>query len=184
MLYYFLAPFWKGAGEVKKLKQAPACPLWAGQDPQLEFLFLFRSIGLQLQERMNLQIRELDLTMSQLNILASVARGGAGGVSQREIERELLLTNPTVTGILKRLEKKGFVERRVDPRDRRYKRVRLTARCRELTEQIGRQGQKTFDQFFRGFTPGELETLNQLLERLLENCGEPPQTNHRPEETE
>ena len=184
MLYYFLASFLKRAGEVRKLKQAPACPLWEGQDPQLEFLFLFRSIGLQLQERMNLQIRELDLTMSQLNILGSIARGGEAGVSQREIERELLLTNPTVTGILKRLEKKGFVERKLDPRDRRYKRVRLTPYCHQLAEEIGKQGQKTFDQFFRGFTPGELETLNQLLERLLENCGEPPQTNHRPEETE
>ena len=102
----------------------------------------------------------------------------------KDVPAGMGLTESTLYPLLKRLEKKGFVERRVDPRDRRYKRVRLTARCRELTEQIGRQGQKTFDQFFRGFTPGELETLNQLLERLLENCGEPPQTNHRPEETE
>ena len=129
-----------------------------------------------------LEERGCRLRMGQMPALLQVWENP--GITQEGVCRTVGMDKGTTGRAVKSLEEDGLVTRTVDPRDRRYKRVRLTARCRELTEQIGRQGQKTFDQFFRGFTPGELETLNQLLERLLENCGEPSQTNHRPEETE
>ncbi len=152
------------------MEPIPSATTTVSVNPQMEFLRLFKSIHNVLLEQMNGHIRELDLTISQVNVLVSIASHRGEGVSQREIERELYLSNPTVTGILQRLEAKGFVTRVADEQDRRYKRVRLTARCERLGERIQEKGRKTFEQIFQGFTPEEFSALNQMLERLLRNC--------------
>ena len=149
------------------MEPIPSATTTVSVNPQMEFLRLFKSIHNVLLEQMNGHIRELDLTISQVNVLVSIASHRGEGVSQREIERELYLSNPTVTGILQRLEAKGFVTRVADEQD---KRVRLTARCERLGERIQEKGRKTFEQIFQGFTPEEFSALNQMLERLLRNC--------------
>ena len=91
-------------------------------------------------------------------------------MNQRDIEEELRLTNPTVTGILKRLERKGFVTRTVGSRDRRYKEVRLTERCALLGESLHPSAQEMLGGMFRGFTQEDFDTLTRLLRQLVENC--------------
>lgn len=139
---------------------------------QMEFLRLFRLLHSTLREQVDRNIKALELTTSQLDVLICIAEHSGGPVNQRRIEEELRLTNPTVTGILKRLEKKGFITRTVGARDRRYREVRLTGRCAKLAERLQPGGQAMLLRAFRGFTPEEFDSLNRMLERLLENCGE------------
>lgn len=144
---------------------------------QMEFLRLFRLLHSTLRENVDRNIKALELTTSQLDVLICIAEHGGGPVSQRKIEEGLHLTNPTVTGILKRLEKKGFITRTVAARDRRYREVRLTGRCAQLAEQLQPGGQAMLQRAFQGFTPEEFDSLNRMLERLLANCSgleEPP----------
>lgn len=138
---------------------------------QMEFLRLFRLLHSTLRENVDRNIKALELTTSQLDVLVCIAEQGGGPVNQRKIEEELRLTNPTVTGILKRLEKKGFITRTVGATDRRYREVRLTGRCARLAERLQPGGQAMLLRAFRGFTPEEFDSLNRMLERLLENCG-------------
>jgi DNA-binding MarR family transcriptional regulator len=53
------------------------------------------------------------------------------GLSQRDIAHALRLSPPTVTAMLRRMEKAGTIERRPDPADGRVSRVHLTATGRE-----------------------------------------------------
>jgi len=137
---------------------------------QMEFLRLFKLLNSTLRDHIDRNIKSLELTTSQLDVLVCVAQSCGRPVNQREIEEGLHLSNPTVTGILKRLEAKGFVTRTVRAGDRRYKEVRLTGKCARLAERLQPEGQLMLRQAFRGFTPEEYDTLNRMLERLLENC--------------
>jgi len=146
---------------------------------QLEFLRLFKLLNSTLRDHIDRNVKALELTTSQLDVLVGIAAHCGQPVNQREIEAELHLSNPTVTGILQRLEAKGFVTRTVRPGDRRFKEVRLTGKCARLAERLQPEGQLMLRQAFYGFTPEEYDTLNQMLERLLENCsrlGEPKTT--------
>jgi DNA-binding MarR family transcriptional regulator len=59
------------------------------------------------------------------------------GATQREIGDLLHLAPPTVTAILKRMERAGTVAREADPTDQRVTRVHLTRAGRDLYEGLG-----------------------------------------------
>ncbi|EKN70861.1 transcriptional regulator [Neobacillus bataviensis LMG 21833] len=48
------------------------------------------------------------------------------------LAEQLLLDSATITGIIDRLEQNGFIERRIDPNDRRNKLVFLTEKGRSM----------------------------------------------------
>lgn len=139
---------------------------------KMEFLRLCKALHRAMQDGIERSIRQtgVDLTTSQLDVIISIAQGCGRPVNQRDIEEELRLTNPTVTGILKRLERKGFVTRTVGSRDRRYKEVRLTERCALLGESLHPSAQEMLGGMFRGFTQEDFDTLTRLLRQLVENC--------------
>jgi MarR family transcriptional repressor of mepA len=150
---------------------------------RMEFLRLFKLLNNTFLEEINRRIRELDLTASQMDVLMSIASHRGAAVNQKDIEGELRLSNPTVTGILKRLESKGFVEREVDEKDRRYKKVRLTPKCEQLGARLHAGAERMMEHTFRGFTSEEFSFLNQMLARLLENCAASTETTTKLEET-
>ena len=57
-------------------------------------------------------------------------------VYQKDIEEEFRIRKSTVTGILKLLEKNGFIRRESVPQDARLKRIVPTARAESLRPQI------------------------------------------------
>ena len=78
---------------------------------------LLKQISLRYECECNRLLSEYDLTLSQLELQHFLFTQQEKGipVNQRSIEEMLHLKNPTVTGILKRLESKGFVVRVNDP---------------------------------------------------------------------
>jgi len=70
--------------------------------------------------------RNLGVTGPQRLVLRIVGR--TPGVAASEIAEALDLHPSTLTGILARLEKRGYLTRDVDPSDRRRARFRLTPR--------------------------------------------------------
>ncbi|MCI8653471.1 MAG: MarR family transcriptional regulator [Angelakisella sp.] len=146
----------------------------------MEFLRLYRLLHNAMQQEVDRALRQMgaDLTSAQLDTLICVAHGCGGPVNQRDIEEQLKLSNPTVTGILKRMERKGLITRVVGSRDRRCKEVRLTEKCARLGERLHPKAGTMIDQMFQGFTQEEFDTLNCLLRRLLENCGQVQEEKH------
>jgi MarR family transcriptional regulator, organic hydroperoxide resistance regulator len=60
------------------------------------------------------------------------------GIPQRDLGEALLLSPPTVTRMLQRMERRGLVERAADERDQRVAVVRLTADGRDLEAHVDR----------------------------------------------
>ena len=64
--------------------------------------------------------------------------GHRDGTPQRDLAEALLLSAPTVTRMLQRMERRGLVERATDERDQRVAVVRLTAEGRALGAHVER----------------------------------------------
>ena len=79
---------------------------------------------------MSATLASMDLTASQGHILAFIAHSPQPPCP-RDMEEAFQLSHPTVSGILSRLEKKGFIRCDPDPSDRRCKRVFLDAKGKE-----------------------------------------------------
>ena len=71
--------------------------------------FLFKQINNVYEKEFNNRLKRLGITSSQCEVLDFLLQSSKDEVTQRDIERALNLKNPTVTGLLKRLDEKGFI---------------------------------------------------------------------------
>uniref|UniRef100_A0A7V4TWZ5 MarR family transcriptional regulator n=1 Tax=Candidatus Caldatribacterium saccharofermentans TaxID=1454753 RepID=A0A7V4TWZ5_9BACT len=91
------------------------------------------------------------------------------GRTQKDIAEALGLRPPTVTIILRRMEKNGLVRRETDPEDLRAVRVYLTERGRNLQKEVERIHRVLEKECFSGFTQNERQRLHEFLIRIREN---------------
>lgn len=128
-------------------------------------------------------LASMELTAAQGRIMGYLAHREVPPCS-RDIEEAFHLSHPTVSGLLSRLEKKGFIEFRPDPQDRRCKRIYILERghqCNALMHQTIRDNE---EKIVRGFTDEEREAFFDYLERAITNMGGSPCQRKHKEETE
>ncbi len=77
-----------------------------------------------------------------------------------------------ITKLVTRMAQDGLVERSIDERDRRVTLVRLTEKGRTLCGSVSSGHRKFIQDLMSDFTPEELETLSNLLERLSQKATE------------
>jgi DNA-binding MarR family transcriptional regulator len=91
------------------------------------------------------------------------------GLPQNELALRLKITPATVTRMLQRMEKSGFIRREPDPLDQRVTRVYLTAAGRAIQGQVESIFCTLEAETFGGLNPEELALLRGLLLHLREN---------------
>jgi MarR family transcriptional regulator, organic hydroperoxide resistance regulator len=79
-------------------------------------------------------LADLDLTPSELNALANLADGRPRNVRALGLDTGTRAT--TLTGVLDRLERRGYLTRELDPADRRSFRVSLTDQGRTIAARV------------------------------------------------
>lgn len=124
-------------------------------------------------QAMTSALETMELTAAQGHIMGYLAHREQPPCP-RDIEAEFRLSHPTVSGLLSRLEQKGFIELRTDPNDRRCKRVYVLEKgwqCHELMHKTIDNNEK---RIVEGFTPEEQEQFAQLLQRAITNMGGNP----------
>lgn len=122
-------------------------------------------------------LNNVGLTASQGRLMAFVARRGQQPTYARDVEAELHLTHPTVSGLLSRLEQKGFVELKTDPNDRRSKRIVISEKGLACHERMHAVILENESRIVQGFSPEEKAQFTQFLQRAIDNvrpdCGCP-----------
>jgi DNA-binding MarR family transcriptional regulator len=101
------------------------------------------------------------------------------GVAGARLARSLLVTAQTMTGLLRRLEKEGSVERRPDPHNRRADRWYLTQGGQERLNAARSSGSPVMTQMLSLLSATEVSELRKYLERCvagLEQEGRDPGT--------
>lgn len=135
--------------------------------PHEPFLPILRELALCFQafERYSSRhIRSLGLTPSQFDIIATL--GNTPGMSCKELGERTLITKGTLTGVIDRLEARGFLRRRGAKHDRRSFTVALTAAGEREFERVFPAHLSFLRPAFGGFSTEELMELEQNLHRL------------------
>ena len=108
-------------------------------------------------------LAQMDLTSSQGHIMGYLAHRQDPPCS-RDIEEHFQLSHPTVSGLLARLEKKGFIQFRPDEVDRRCKRIYILPKGRECIDTMRRTIDEHEQRMVQGFTDEEKAQFAQLLQ--------------------
>jgi DNA-binding MarR family transcriptional regulator len=97
-----------------------------------------------------------------------------GQASQQHLAQQLSIDRANMVALLDVLQQRGFIQRQVDPCDRRRHVVKLTPAGHTQLQQI-RQGREEVDvAFFAGLDNEEQETLHRLLVKLFLSLTEQP----------
>jgi DNA-binding MarR family transcriptional regulator len=91
------------------------------------------------------------------------------GLTHTELSRQLQVQPATITKMLQRMEKAGFVVRRHDPDDQRVSRVYLTQAGRAVRDDVQQVWRRLEEEAFAGFTEEESVLLRQFFLRIRAN---------------
>lgn len=114
-----------------------------------------------------------EITPSQLSALTVV--GKRGEVTLGELAAVERIAPPSMTRIAARLEEQGFVERRVDPTDRRVARLAASEKGLALLDTIRTRRDAYLASRLQDFTDEERRILEQVVP-LLERLASGPET--------
>ena len=128
-------------------------------------------------------LASMDLTAAQGHIMGFITHRPEPPCP-RDIEEAFRLSHPTVSGLLSRLEKKGFIELRPDETDRRVKRIHTLPKAKELTDTMHATMLASEAKLTQDFTEDEQELFAQLLQRAIRNVGVHPCHRKHKEETD
>lgn len=129
-------------------------------------------------------LEQLELTPAQSHVLHYLVEHRMQSPGPRDVEEFFSLTHPTVSGILSRLEAKGFISFRLDREDRRCKRIHVTEKALTCDGQIHANIDAMEEQMVQDFTPEERVQFSSLLDRAIRNLGGEPGIFHRLHEKE
>lgn len=133
--------------------------------------FKIKTISKLIGQNMNNRITSLGLTSSQGFILGYLCRRQSEQetVYPKDIEKHFGFSHPTVSGLLQRLEAKGFIQCEPSPEDRRSKQITTTDKAQQLNADILEHIRMSELALTRGMTREEVLQLHSLLDRLIQN---------------
>ena len=138
-------------------------------DRELSCGQLMKRIHDELERRANNALKQSGLTMVQAWVLLSLSEQPDKTLSMKQLERALNVSQSTCSGIVSRLEAKGFVESEYRPDDLRIKHVTITP-AGEASKNATALDVENMDRIlFEGFTDEERELYRSFLERTCEN---------------
>ena len=117
----------------------------------------------QVDERLR---RSSELSFAHLVTLDQLQQ--VPGVAGARLARSLLVTAQTMTGLLRRLERDGLVERRPDPHNRRADRWYLLPMGQDRLNAARGAGAPVMTQMLSRLSPHEVSELRGYLERCVE----------------
>jgi DNA-binding MarR family transcriptional regulator len=145
---------------MKSSAREPRLPLWSRPGYLIRRLHQIH-VALFLEE-----CKDSKLTPVQYGLLTALSFRGA--LDQGSLAEELGLDRTTTAEVLSRLEKRGLVTRRPNPRDRRAKLATITRRGRALTAAMFSGMQRAQDRMCAPLTQKERDALMGTLARLIE----------------
>ena len=113
-------------------------------------------------------LKELDLSVAQYRILLILLHHQGQPLRQRDIEARLGLTNPTVTGLVQKLEVGGWIHRVSISGDKRSKGLVVTDQAKSAQERFEQIAKKSQKEIMENLDTAERKDLRRLLEKCLE----------------
>jgi MarR family transcriptional regulator for hemolysin len=146
-----------------------------GTDP--EFLLLLYDVARQMRTRADQRARARGMTRAQWVILVHLER--QPGLSQNELAAIVEVEPISIGRLVDRLEARGLVERRSDPRDRRVWRLQLTPAATPILREIKKYRAELHELMTAGLDPATLKVMADGLLRMKANLAAEPEPEQR-----
>lgn len=117
-----------------------------------------------INNRLNRQLAEVDLTVSQFGVLEALLH--LGPLNQKSLGEKLLKSGGNITLVIDNLEKSGWVERRQNPDDRRSVLIHLTPEGKQFISSYFPKHLERIMQEFQCLEIAEIEELARLCKKL------------------
>lgn len=112
-----------------------------------------------------------DLTGMQYGILGFIG-DQSGDVYQKDIEAEFNIRRSTASGMLKLMERNGYIQRVYDTTDTRLKKITLTEKATELDKVATANIMRLQKQMTKDIDEEEMERFYRTLEKISRNLDE------------
>ena len=132
-----------------------------------DFLFLLYDVARSMRTRADQRARARGMTRAQWVILARLER--QPGLTQNEMAAIVEVEPITIARLVDRLEARGLVVRKADPRDRRVWRLHLTPAAAPVLREIGKYRAELHDLITAGMTPALQKALTDGLLQMKSN---------------
>lgn len=146
---------------------------WARERPDLDFspvgvITRLARVRAHIDTALLQVFRDFSLTAADFRVIVTLRRVGPPyELPQARLMTQLALTSGTISLRVDRLAKRGIITREADPDDKRGQRLRLTADGLRLFDKITPVHLANEERLLSSLTPGERDTLAQLLRKLL-----------------
>lgn len=131
-----------------------------------EVLITLRQITRGIDLHSQKLIKKYGLTGPQLLILKELST--TPGITPSALARRLSISQATVTSMIDRLARKGYVQRVRDTEDKRKVRIRLCEQSLQIIEQNPSIMQEDFIEEFENLKPWEQTLILSSLQRIAE----------------
>lgn len=134
---------------------------------EMTYSYLFRMLSHEMKQKADQKLEQFDITNEQGHTLGYLYAHQQDGLTQNDIARALQRKGPTVSNLLKNLERKKLIYRYVDAKDTRSKNIGLTTAGIKLVEaftSIFDDMEKTME---AQFTAEENEQMKRNLTKML-----------------
>jgi homoprotocatechuate degradation regulator HpaR len=115
-------------------------------------------------------LREHGLTDQQWRIARALAEHDA--LEPRQLCELCMISSPSLTGVLARMEEMGLVVREPVPGDQRRLKVRLTREAGRLVKRIGAQSEARYQALEAAIGVERLHAVYDHLDALLQHLGQ------------
>ncbi len=141
----------------------------ANRSPKDEFGLLLFSTARTWRNRLDERLRPLGLTQGKWRTLIHLSQAG-DNLTQKELAERMGIEEPTLAGLLDRLQEDGWIKRRESLNDRRCKIVHLQRRSKAVLDEIFSAAHQLRDELIEDVPPRDLETCMRVLTRIRERA--------------
>ncbi|MDP3604440.1 MAG: MarR family winged helix-turn-helix transcriptional regulator [Polaromonas sp.] len=146
-------------------KPEPDCPAPPGRFIDGYLSYLLARASHTVYREFHAQVQAAGLTPLEWRLLATLSDGD--GLTIGELAREILAQQPTLTKLVQRMEKAGWVQRGADPADARRTLVFQTPQGRATVACLLAQAKAHEDTLLEGFSERDVSALKKILRTLI-----------------
>ncbi len=123
-----------------------------------------------MQSIVNYKLKDLSIRSGQHDFLYVISNNE--GISQKELSEHLYIGKSTTAKAVKNLLTNGYIKKEKDENDKRYDRLYLTEKGKEVAPQIQKIFSEIIDIVIKNLSSEEAEQTMILLKKILSNVYE------------
>lgn len=136
-------------------------------DFEKDIAFAISIASKSMADSFNNVVAKYGVTRSQCVAMYYISK--AETINQKELAQNMHIRESTMTGLLDRLERDGFIERKVDTDDMRKKSIFLSQKGRSKLDKIEEMSMDFIDHAVEGISEEDQDKFYQLMKMMVES---------------